>query len=287
MSIIDWFAKKEKSLETSEKLNIPGDVWIKCSNCNEILFQKDLESNLKVCTNCDFHFRISPEERISYLFDPNSFQEYDSEIGPVDFLNFFDSERYSDRIKKTQAKLKHRDAIVSGSAEIGTIPINTSIMSFAYMGGSMGSVVGEKITRTVERSIDDLKPVVVFTASGGARMQEGIMSLMQMAKTSAALERLAEKKVPYISVLCDPTTGGTSASFATLGDINIAEPGALVSFAGPRVIEQTIRQKLPKGAQRAEFLLKHGMVDLVVNRKLMRNTLIDLLTALNPHGGPK
>ncbi len=281
MSIIDWFAKKEKSTGSSERLNIPGDVWVKCTSCSEILFQKDLESNQKVCPKCGFHFRISPEDRIRYTFDTNTFIEKDSEIGPTDFLRFFDTESYTDRIRKAQSKSGKNDAVVSGTATINGLPVNTAIMNFAFMGGSMGSVVGEKITRTIERSVEDFKPVVVFTSSGGARMQEGIMSLMQMAKTSAALERLAEQRVPYISVLCDPTTGGTSASFAILGDINIAEPGALISFAGPRVIEQTIRQKLPKGFQRSEFLLAHGMVDMVTDRRELRHTLSTLLTTLS------
>ncbi|NBV82818.1 acetyl-CoA carboxylase carboxyltransferase subunit beta [bacterium] len=280
MSIIDWFAKKEKSTTSNERLNIPGDVWVKCTHCSEILFQKDLESNHKVCPKCSFHFRISPEERIRYTFDEHSFTEVDADLGPTDFLKFFDTESYSDRIRKAQSKSNRKDAVVSGTASISGIAINTAIMNFAYMGGSMGSVVGEKITRTIERSIEDLKPVIVFTASGGARMQEGIMSLMQMAKTSAALELLAEKRVPYISVLCDPTTGGTSASFAILGDLNIAEPGALISFAGPRVIEQTIRQKLPKGFQRAEFLLAHGMVDMVTDRRELKDVLTVVLSSL-------
>ncbi len=281
MSIIDWFAKKEKSTGSSERLNIPGDVWVKCTSCSEILFQKDLESNQKVCPKCGFHFRISPEERIRYTFDTNTFIEKDTTLGPTDFLRFFDTESYADRIRKAQSKSGKNDAVVSGTASINGLPVNTAIMNFAFMGGSMGSVVGEKITRIIERSVEDFKPVVVFTSSGGARMQEGIMSLMQMAKTSAALERLTEQRVPYISVLCDPTTGGTSASFAILGDINIAEPGALISFAGPRVIEQTIRQKLPKGFQRSEFLLAHGMVDMVTDRRELKTTLSTILTTLS------
>ncbi len=281
MSIIDWFAKKEKSTGSSERLNIPGDVWVKCTSCSEILFQKDLESNQKVCPKCGFHFRISPEERIRYTFDTNTFIEKDTTLGPTDFLRFFDTESYADRIRKAQSKSGKNDAVVSGTASINGLPVNTAIMNFAFMGGSMGSVVGEKITRIIERSVEDFKPVVVFTSSGGARMQEGIMSLMQMAKTSAALERLNEQRVPYISVLCDPTTGGTSASFAILGDINIAEPGALISFAGPRVIEQTIRQKLPKGFQRSEFLLAHGMVDMVTDRRELKTTLSTILTTLS------
>ena len=281
MSIIDWFAKKEKSTGSSERLNIPGDVWVKCTSCSEILFQKDLESNQKVCPKCGFHFRISPEDRIRYTFDTNTFIEKDTTLGPTDFLRFFDTESYADRIRKAQSKSGKNDAVVSGTASINGLPVNTAIMNFAFMGGSMGSVVGEKITRIIERSVEDFKPVVVFTSSGGARMQEGIMSLMQMAKTSAALERLAEQRVPYISVLCDPTTGGTSASFAILGDINIAEPGALISFAGPRVIEQTIRQKLPKGFQRSEFLLAHGMVDMVTDRRELKTMLSKILTTLS------
>ena len=281
MSIIDWFAKKEKSTGSSERLNIPGDVWVKCTSCSEILFQKDLESNQKVCPKCGFHFRISPKDRIRYTFDTNTFIEKDTTLGPTDFLRFFDTESYADRIRKAQSKSGQNDAVVSGTASINGLPVNTAIMNFAFMGGSMGSVVGEKITRIIERSVEDFKPVVVFTSSGGARMQEGIMSLMQMAKTSAALERLNEQRVPYISVLCDPTTGGTSASFAILGDINIAEPGALISFAGPRVIEQTIRQKLPKGFQRSEFLLAHGMVDMVTDRRELKTTLSTILTTLS------
>lgn len=284
MSIIDWFAKKEKSSSATERLNIPGDVWVKCPHCSEILFQKELDSNDRVCPKCSYHFRVSPEDRILYTFDDGSFHECDADLGPQDFLGFYDTESYKDRIRKAQAKSKKNDAIISGRAKINGISVNTAIMNFGFMGGSMGSVVGEKITRTIERGIEDLNPVIVFTSSGGARMQEGIMSLMQMAKTSAALEILAEKRVPYISVLCDPTTGGTSASFAILGDVNIAEPGALISFAGPRVIEQTIRQKLPKGFQRAEFLLKHGMVDLVTDRRELKETLTTVLSCLSPLG---
>lgn len=284
MSIIDWFNKKEKHTETAAKLNIPGDVWIKCTNCAEILFQKDLDLNFRVCPQCSFHFRISAKKRISYTFDSNTFSEYDADLKSTDFLGFFDTESYADRIKKAEAKTGQNDAIVSGSGEILGIAVNAAVMDFTHLGGSMGSVVGEKITRVIERSLHDQKPVIVFTASGGARMQEGILSLMQMGKTSAALDRLKQARVPYVVVLTDPTTGGTSASFAMLGDVQIAEPGALISFAGPRVIEQTIRQKLPKGFQRSEFLLKHGMVDRVCDRRELRETLHDILIALNPHG---
>lgn len=286
MSIVDWFAKKEKTNATSTKLNIPGDVWIKCPSCGEILFQKDLESNAKVCPKCQHHFRLSASERIELLADPTSFVEVDSSISPIDFLTFSDTEPYQARIHKSQSKSLSKDAVITGSATIQGIPVQLAVMDFGFMGGSMGAVVGEKITRTIERGVATQNPVIVVASSGGARMQEGIMSLMQMAKTSVALQQLARVKVPYISIMSDPTTGGTSASFATLGDINLVEPGALVSFAGPRVIEQTIRQKLPKGAQRAEFLLHHGMVDRVVHRKELPTTIAKLLRVLMiPTGG--
>lgn len=274
MSILDWLAKREKkSNSTSERLNIPGDLWIKCPSCNTVLFQKDLDANMKVCTNCNHHFRISAIHRIAVTFDEGSFIETDEDLTSIDFLSFKDTQKYEDRIKSARVKTALNDAIRIGKATLKGMPVNVGAMDFDFMGGSMGSVVGEKVTRIIEAGIENGNPVIVFTASGGARMQEGIMSLMQMGKTSAALSRLADKGIPYISVVCDPTTGGTSASFAMLGDINIAEPNALISFAGPRVIEQTIRQKLPKGFQRSEFLLKHGMLDLVVHRKEMRDTL--------------
>lgn len=281
MSILDWFENNKKTKTSSERLNIPGDIWVKCSKCAETLFLKDLEQNFKVCTKCNFHFKITPEERIAIVCDANSFEELDENLSPVDVLKFTDTESYEKRIKAAQKKAKRNEAVIIGTAAIKGTPINIGIMDFSFMGGSMGSVVGEKITRIIEKSIENKNPLIIFTASGGARMQEGIFSLMQMAKTSAALHLLSEEKVPYISVLCDPTTGGTSASFAMLGDINIAEPGALISFAGPRVIEQTIRQKLPKGFQRSEFLLEHGMVDLVVHRNELKKTLGSLVTLLN------
>jgi acetyl-CoA carboxylase carboxyl transferase subunit beta len=284
MSILDWLAKREKKTQlTSEKLNIPGDLWIKCPGCSGVLFQKDLELNLKVCVDCGHHFRMSAIHRISVIFDEGSFVEQDAEMSSTDFLKFKDTQSYADRIRLAKAKTGLSDAIRIGQATLKTAPVNIGVMDFDFMGGSMGSVVGEKVTRIVEAGIQNLNPVIIFTASGGARMQEGIMSLMQMGKTSAALSRLSDVHVPFISVICDPTTGGTSASFAMLGDINIAEPGSLISFAGPRVIEQTIRQKLPKGFQRAEFLLEHGMLDLVVPRYELRDTLSDICTYLTPN----
>lgn len=285
MSILDWFAKKQKRPNKSERLNIPGDLWVKCPQCGEVLFTKDLEHHLKVCHHCNYHFRITPEERLKYLFDKNSFTEMSANIKPVDVLNFSDTEKYSTRIKKAQKKSKKNEAVTIGQAKLKKKPINLAIMDFSFLGGSMGSVVGEKITTIIESAIENEYPLIIFTSSGGARMQEGILSLMQMAKTSSALSVLSEKKVPYITVLCDPTTGGTSASFAMLGDVQIAEPGALISFAGPRVIEQTIRQKLPKGFQRAEFLLEHGMIDMVTARKKLRDTLYDIVSILDPKEG--
>ena len=263
-------------------MNIPGDLWVKCPECSEVLFTKDLDLNFKVCNHCNYHFRLSPEERLRYLFDKDSFCESDANIKPIDVLKFSDTQKYSSRIKNAQKKSKKNEAVMIGHASIKKKRVNLAIMDFSFLGGTMGSVVGEKITNIIETAVDNGYPLIIFTSSGGARMQEGLLSLMQMAKTSSALSLLSEKKVPYISVLCDPTTGGTSASFAMLGDVQIAEPGALISFAGPRVIEQTIRQKLPQGFQRAEFLLEHGMVDMVTSRLELRDVLYDLVTLLDP-----
>ncbi len=285
MSILDWFNKnKENKPSKPSRLDIPGDLWMKCPSCNDTVYLRDLEQNDKVCP-CDkhYHFRVSPEERIKMHFDADSFNEIETKIEAIDFLKFEDTQSYEIRLKKAKEKTKHADAILIGTAKINHLPVNIGVMDFSFMGGSMGSVVGEKITRIIENALSNKYPLIIFTSSGGARMQEGIMSLMQMAKTSAALQKLSDECVPYVSVICDPTTGGTSASFAMLGDINIAEPGALISFAGPRVIEQTIRQKLPKGFQRAEFLLEKGMLDMVVKRQDMKSTLASLVKLLSPH----
>lgn len=278
MSILDWFDKQKKRVSNTDKLNIPGNLWIRCPSCGDVSFKKDLELHFMACPSCGYHFRITPEQRIAYFFDKNSFVESDSDLVPKDFLSFTDTQSYKLRIQQTAKKTAKKEAVVTGTATLDGQPVNVAIMDFLYMGGSMGAVVGEKITRIIEKSIADKSPLLIFTMSGGARMQEGIVSLMQMAKTSAALSRLAEERVFYASILCDPTTGGTSASFAMLGDIQIAEPGALISFAGPRVIEQTIKQKLPPGFQRAEFLLEHGMVDMIVERKHLRKKLCDLVS---------
>jgi acetyl-CoA carboxylase carboxyl transferase subunit beta len=253
------------------------NLWTRCNNCQRILYKQDILDNFSVCPACDFHFRISSEERLRLLLDDGLYELLDEEIYPVDFLGFEDSQKYAKRLADSQAKTGMKDAILTARGTIGEIPVLIQSMEFAFMGGSVASVVGEKITRACERAIAERLPLIIVSCSGGMRMQEGMMSLMQMIKTSAALARLEAEKIPYISVLADPTTGGTTASFAMLGDINIAEPQALIGFAGPRVIEQTIKEKLPKGFQRAEFLLSHGMLDDVVERKNLKTYLIRAL----------
>ncbi|NQU17494.1 MAG: acetyl-CoA carboxylase carboxyltransferase subunit beta [Candidatus Saganbacteria bacterium] len=279
LSLHNWFQKKKENKEAenpNEKLDIPGNLWIKCTKCRAAIFNKEIEANQKVCPKCGFHFKLSAHERIALILDRGSFKEISTTMRSKDFLNFVDSAPYSQRILRSQEKTGLSDAIVIGEASIGKIAIGCGVMDFSFMGGSMGSVVGEKITRICEYCIDKKLPLIIFSSSGGARMQEGIMSLMQMAKTSSALSRLREIGIPYISVMTNPTTGGTTASFAMLGDLNIAEPDALIGFAGPRVIEQTIRQKLPPGFQRSEFLKEHGMVDIVCERSKMRDLLIKI-----------
>ena len=277
-----WFRKSKEQTEAGEekKVRVPEGLWTKCQNCSEVIYSKDIEKNLNVCPKCSFHFRVSARTRLDILLDQGSFHEHDANMVSVDFLNFKDSKSYQDRIDATLAKGGSKDAVICGEGSIEGIPVQISVFDFSFMGGSMGSVVGEKITRAVERGIDNHTPVIVISASGGARMQESILSLMQMAKTSAALARLREQGLPFLSILTDPTTGGVTASFSMLGDINIAEPKALIGFAGPRVIEQTIRQKLPEGFQRSEYLLDHGMVDVIVERKDMRRTVAQILSML-------
>ena len=280
MTIPEWFNRKkpEKTLEYSaERLDIPGNLRVKCFKCKETLYNKDLEANLKVCPKCGYHFKLSSKERINTLLDESSFSPYDMQMRSKDFLGFFDTKQYGKRLLEHEAKSGLTEAVVTGEGTIGGKHVCIAVMDFAFMGGSMGSVVGEKITRAAERSLELKLPFIIVSTSGGARMQEGIMSLMQMAKTSAALAVLGQNGIPYISILTDPTTGGVSASFAMLGDINIGEPAALVGFAGPRVIEQTVRQKLPAGFQRSEYLLEHGMIDMVLERKDLRPTLIKCL----------
>ncbi|PCI30586.1 MAG: acetyl-CoA carboxylase carboxyl transferase subunit beta [SAR324 cluster bacterium] len=278
-----WFKRiAPKLLPGVTKKNIPAGVWIKCPECGETLYGKDLERNLKVCPVCSYHFRLTAQERLDQLMDPGSFQELFNNLSPVDPLKFVDSKKYKDRLKTTISKTKLSEAITVGEGTINGQRVSIAVFNFRFMGGSMGSVVGEKITRAIERSMALKIPMIVVSASGGARMQEGALSLMQMAKTSAALSKLATLRIPYISVLTDPTTGGVSASFAMLGDVNIAEKGALIGFAGPRVIQQTIGESLPEGFQRAEFLLEHGTVDIISIRHEMKETISNLLETLYP-----
>ena len=278
-----WF-KREKSTAKKgdeKRVRVPEGLMTKCQNCRETLYSKDLENNHNVCPKCNHHFRISAVKRIELLLDEGSFIEFDGDMVSVDFLEFKDSKSYQERIDAAVAKGGAKDAVICGEGRIDGKPVQLSVFDFTFMGGSMGSVVGEKITRSIERALEKKMPVIVVSASGGARMQESIMSLMQMAKTSAALAKLRDVGIPYISVLTDPTTGGVTASFAMLGDINMAEPKALIGFAGPRVIEQTIRQKLPEGFQRAEYLLEHGMIDIIVERKDMKQKLSQIISMLN------
>ncbi len=273
-----WFKKERPESAAAEapakKVKIPEGLWVKCDNCKEIIYRKEVDKNFKVCPKCDYHFRITASERLPYLVDEGSFLEVEDGLSPRDFLGFKD---YKDKLKTSRKKTGLKDAIISGEARIGGKPVSLVIMDFNFMGGSMGSVVGEKIARAVERAIENKTPFVSVASSGGARMQEGILSLMQMAKTSAAVARLGQAGLPFISIVTDPTFGGVTASFAMLGDIILAEPKSLVGFAGPRVIEQTIKQQLPPGFQRAEFLLEHGMIDMIVARREMRATVGKML----------
>lgn len=273
-----WFKKSKAPIAPLEvkKVQMPEGLWTKCKNCNEIIYTKEIERNLNVCPKCDYHFRISARERIDLIIDEGTFVEMDPSMESVDFLDFKDSKKYKERIKAA-VKKSRGDAVICGQGLCEGLPVVVSVFDFGFMGGSMGSVVGEKITRAIEKGLETKAPVIVFSSSGGARMQESILSLMQMAKTSAALAKLKKAGLPFISVLTDPTTGGVTASFAMLGDINMAEPRALIGFAGPRVIEQTIRQTLPDGFQRSEYLLEHGMVDMIVRRPEMKAKLSQIL----------
>jgi acetyl-CoA carboxylase carboxyl transferase subunit beta len=275
-----WFKKSKAPISAqaeAKKVQMPEGLWTKCKNCEEIIYSKEIERNLNVCPKCDYHFRISARDRISLIIDEGTFVETDPDMTSLDFLKFKDSKKYSDRIKAALKKSGGGDAVITGSGLMNGQEVVVAVFDFGFLGGSMGSVVGEKITRAIELGLDKKAPVMVFSSSGGARMQESILSLMQMAKSSAALAKLKKAGIPFISVLTDPTTGGVTASFAMLGDLNIAEPKALIGFAGPRVIEQTIRQKLPEGFQRSEYLLEHGMVDMIVPRREMKAKLSQVL----------
>ena len=272
-----WIDKIKSKASIKKKIE-PTDLWAECSDCKNNIYIADLEKNLRVCPQCNYHFRISAKQRINQLIDEGTFIEHDHNLIATDPLKFKDSKKYKDRLRTSYKKGFTSDSIISGSGHIKNNPVEICVFEFSFMGGSMGVVAGEKITRSIERAITNQTSLIIISCSGGARMQEGILSLMQMAKTSAALSKLAKERLPYISVLTDPTMGGVSASFAMLGDIIIAEPNALIGFAGPRVIEQTIQQKLPDGFQRAEFLLDHGLIDQVVHRKDLKNTLSQILS---------
>ena len=275
---MEWFKKDRSGVTPQERKNIPEGLWHKCDACGEIVYSKKMEENNWVCPSCNFHFRIPSRRYISLLLDDGALEEYDTEVKSVDPLKFKDSKRYPDRVKAANEKSNGSEGLITGIGRIGGIEVSFSIMDFSFIGGSMGSVVGERVARSIERAIDREIPLIIVSCSGGARMQEGILSLMQMAKTSGLLAVLSEKKVPYISVLTNPTTAGVMASYASLGDVIIAEPKALLGFAGPRVIQQTIGQDLPEGFQSSEFFLEKGFLDRIVNRGDLRNTIIGLLS---------
>lgn len=281
---MSWFQKllppKIKRKETTAKKNVPEGLWNKCDSCEAVLYRADLEKNVEVCPKCGFHNRLSARERIDKLLDPVGRFEIGREIAPLDTLRFRDSKRYLDRLKQAQRDTGENDALVAMQGAIDGFGVVVAAFEFKFMGGSMGAVVGQRFVMAVETCIEQRLPLICFSASGGARMQEGLFSLMQMAKTSAALTRLSAARLPFISVLTDPTMGGVSASFAMLGDLIVAEPRALIGFAGPRVIEQTVRETLPEGFQRAEFLLEHGAIDLIIDRRVLREKLVNLCSLL-------
>jgi len=280
VSLIDWFAARRKDQfvgKVSQDTDEGDGLWVKCSECSQVAYRKDLISNFNVCSNCGHHNRINSDERINIISDKNSFEEFDSSLSPTDSLGFKDRRSYADRIKESQAGTGLRDGVVTGICSVNSMPLALAVMDFRFMGGSMGSVVGEKITRIIERATLENFPILIVCASGGARMQEGMLSLMQMAKISGALKKHKEKNLLYMPLLTHPTTGGVTASFAMLGDLILAEPKALIGFAGRRVIEQTLREKLPDNFQTAEYLLEHGFVDVIVKRKDLKDTLTKIL----------
>ena len=285
---MSWFEKLMPSRISTEKRtrSVPEGVWIKCPRCDAQLYRNELERNLQVCPKCNYHMRIGARQRLDFFLDADSQQELSAQLEPEDPLKFRDSKRYRDRIVQAQKKTGEKDALISVTGTLLGRPVVACAFEFAFMGGSMGSVVGERFARATRHAAENGMPLISFSASGGARMQEALFSLLQMAKTSAALAQLGESRVPYISVLTDPTTGGVSASLAMLGDVNIAEPGALIGFAGPRVIEQTVRQTLPEGFQRSEFLLDHGAIDMIVDRREMSVQVADLLAKFEQRPSP-
>lgn len=277
-----WFKRSKENISPdSQKKDLPDGMWEKCPSCGEIIHKKQLETNLWTCIKCGFHFRIGSAEYIQILLDKGSFKEIDKKMRSADPLDFEDTKKYSDRISETIKKLGLNDAVKTGTGKLNEIDVAFGCMDFKFIGGSMGSVVGEKIARLTDRALKNKIPLIIVSSSGGARMMEGALSLMQLAKTSSRLARLAEAKIPYVSVMTDPTTGGTTASYAMLGDVHIAEPEALIGFAGPRVIKQTIGKDLPKGFQRSEFLLERGFVDIVSPRKDLKQNIYNVLTLLS------
>ncbi len=279
---MNWFEKILPSIKqvADRKKSVPEGLWTKCPKCESTLYRTELTRNQDVCPKCDHHMRLGGRRRLETFLDEGTFVETSADIGPVDRLKFKDLKKYKDRINASQKATGEKDSFITGSGTINELPVMVAAFEFGFMGGSMGSVVGEKFVRAVDEAIEKETPFICFSASGGARMQEALFSLMQMAKTSAALGRLREKGLPFISVLTDPTMGGVSASFAMLGDLNVAEPKALIGFAGPRVIEQTVREKLPEGFQRSEFLLEHGAIDRIIHRHDLRNELADVCKML-------
>jgi acetyl-CoA carboxylase carboxyl transferase subunit beta len=274
---MDWFKRKKEVLKPVERKEIPDGLWIKCDECGEIIYKKELEKKLYVCPKCDYHFRIGSYDYIDILLDSNTFEEFNQHISSSDPLHFRDNKKYTEKYQSAVKKTGLKEAVVTGRGKLDGLDIVLAFMDFSFLGGSMGSVVGEKISRAISTALAEKKPLIIISSSGGARMHEGVLSLMQMAKTSAKLAMLGDKSLPYISILTNPTTGGTTASYAMLGDIHIAEPGALIGFAGPRVIKQTIGQELPPGFQRSEFLLEHGFIDVIVHRNELKNHISGIL----------
>ncbi len=280
---MSWFTKVKTPLEIiGGKKQVPAGIWTKCDGCKETVYSNDLERAFNICPNCGFHHRLSSAKRIELLIDEGTFVEFDADLVTKDPLKFKDSKKYKDRVAAAQKKTGMKDSVLSGTGLLFGRPVSIAAQEFGFMGGSMGTVAGEKLVRTIERGGENKTPVIIVSCSGGARMQEGILSLMQMAKTASALGELAEKKLPFISILTDPTSGGVTASYAMLGDIIIAEPDALICFAGPRVIEQTIKETLPPGFQRSEFLLEHGFLDMVIRREQLKETISSILDYMAP-----
>ncbi len=285
---MSWFEKIMPSrIKTNQRTrSVPEGLWMNCKSCNAVLYKSELERNLSVCPKCGYHMRIGSRERLNGFLDADSMQEVAANLESIDTLRFKDSKRYKDRLQAAQKKTGEKSALLVAKGTLKGIPIVACAFEFGFLGGSMGSVVGEKFVRAVNTSLDDNRPLICFSASGGARMQEALLSLLQMSKTSAALARLGQRGIPYISILTDPTMGGVSASLALLGDVNIGEPGALIGFAGPRVIAQTVMETLPEGFQRSEFLLEHGALDQIVDRRQMRDRVADIISMLSDQPKP-